>query len=257
MKFYKYILLLIITVIIRPAFAQNSTIMVAAAANVQYAMQELKSEFTKETGIRTEIVIGSSGQLTAQIQQGAPYDIFISADMKYPKTLYKNKMAIEAPKAYAYGALVIWTMKKGINFDINLKELLSNRIEKIALANPRTAPYGVAAVQVLKYYGIYEQVKGKLVYGESISPTNQYIVSQAVDVGFTAKSVVMSPVMNGKGKWMEVSTDAYSSIEQGCVILKYGFENHKKGSKLFYNFLFSGKAKNILHKFGYKTSNGK
>lgn len=247
------IILLIIAGFTRPSLAQKSSITVAVAANVQYAMQDLKTEFEKESGVNATVIIGSSGQLTAQIEQGAPYDIFISADMMYPNTLYKNHLAVKPPKVYACGSLVIWTLKKGIDLKDNLSELPDKSIQKIALANPRTAPYGVATVQALKYFKIYQQIKDKLVYGESISPTNQYIVSKAADVGFTAKSVVMSPVMQGRGTWKEVNPEAYKPIEQGCVILKYGFDHHKMESESFYKFLFSPKARTILGKYGYRV----
>ncbi len=256
MKIFKF-LLLIILFTSRLSYTNNLEITVAVAANVQYAMRALKTEFEKETGIKAEIIVGSSGLLTAQIQQGAPYDVFISADMKYPNTLYKSKMAIDSPRVYAFGSLVIWTLKKGIKLKKDFTELLNNNIHKIALANPRIAPYGVATIQALKYFGIYDRIKDKLIYGESISPTNQYIVSKAADIGFTAKSVVMAPIMMKKGKWLEVNPSAYNPIKQGCVILKYGFDNHKKESELFYNFLFSKKAKKILMKYGYKVVDNK
>ena len=236
----------------KTALAQDSEITIAVAANVQYAMRDLKADFEKESGIRTKVIIGSSGQLTAQIQQGAPYDVFISADMKYPRTLYQSKKAVDPPKVYAYGSLVLWTMKKGINFQKGFKELLNNDIQKIALANPRTAPYGAATIQVLKHYNIYNQVKDKLIYGESIAPTNQYIVSKAADIGFTAKSVVLSPVMKDKGTWKEVNPDAYQPIKQGCVILSYGQKHHPKASKSFFNFMLSQKVMKILKKYGYR-----
>lgn len=230
-------------------------ITVAAAANVQYAMSEIKTEFQKETGIEISVIIGSSGQLTAQIKEGAPFDIFISADMKYPNTLYKEGIAIDTPSVYAYGSLVIWTMNKNFKFDKRLKILLDKNIKKIALANPKTAPYGVASVEALKKFGIYNEIKDKLVYGESISPTNQYIVSRAADAGFTAKSVVLSPQMKGKGFWIAIEKSAYKPIKQGCVILKYGYRKHRTASKKFYDFLFSKKGKKILSSFGYIVEN--
>ncbi len=251
MKILRIFLLLTLVLISVQDILAGPQLTVAVAANVQYAMNELKEEFTKETGIRVAVVIGSSGQLTAQIKEGAPFDVFVSADMMYPDRLFHEKLAVDSPKIYASGALVIWTMNKGLNLDNGLNVLLGGKIKKIALANPRTAPYGVAAVEALKKFGIYDKVKNKLVYGESISPTNQFIVSKAVDAGFTAKSVVLSPQMKGKGKWKEIAQDAYGRIRQGCVILKYGFDNHKRDSRKFFNFLFSNKAKNILSKYGY------
>ncbi|MFZ0454907.1 MAG: molybdate ABC transporter substrate-binding protein [Ignavibacteriaceae bacterium] len=250
----KYLFLILYFIFIIPLSENVSAqrqITIAAAANVQYAMEELKAEFKEETGIDVSVVIGSSGQLTAQIKEGAPYDIFISADMKYPLSLYSNKDAVDSPKVYAEGSLVIWTMRKGIRFDSELDVLLSDKVSKIAAANPRTAPYGIASIEALKHFGIYDKSKNKLIYGESISSVNQFIYSKAVEAGFTAKSVVLSPKMKGKGKWMEIEHDAYKPIKQGCVILKYGYINHKKESKIFYNFLFSAKAKSILSNFGY------
>ena len=253
----KIILLLTLLLFSTLSFAQSNQITVAVAANVQFAMQDLKTQFKKETGINIIIIIGSSGQLTAQIKQGAPYDIFISADMIYPKNLFENKFAVDTPKVYASGNLVVWSVKKGIKLSDNLKELLDNKIQKIALANPKIAPYGVATIEALKYFGIYKNVKNKLVFGESIAPTNQFIISGAADIGFTAKSVVMSPSMKGKGIWKEVNPLAYSPIKQGCVILKYGFKNHKIETEKFYNFLFSEKAKKILINYGYQVPNSK
>jgi len=253
MKYFFVISVILFFIII--TFESNniaeSQITIAVAANVQYAMDELKTEFTKETGIHVSVIIGSSGQLTAQIKNGAPYDVFISADMKYPETLFRDNAAVDSPKVYAEGSLIIWTMKKGIEFDKNLKILLSDNINKIALANPINAPYGAATVEALKYFAIYNKLKDKLIYGENISSTNQFIYSKAADVGFTAKSVVLSPQMKGKGTWMEIAPGPYKPIKQGCVILKYGYDNHKGESIKFYNFLFSQKAKNILSNFGY------
>jgi len=248
---HRFFLLLILVLIGEYIAYPQHKIIVATAANVQYAMSELGTEFTHETGIALSVIIGSSGQLTAQINEGAPYDIFISADMKYPLSLYKKNIAVDPPKVYAEGSLVLWTMLKGIKPDKNLSILLSKKIDKIALANPRTAPYGTAAVQTLKKYGIYDKLKNKFVYGESIAPTNHFIYTGAAEIGFTAKSVVLSPKMKDKGSWIEIDPGSYKPIEQGCVILQYGYDNHKTEVIKFYKFLFSGKAKNILTKYGY------
>ena len=140
-------------------YAQSSQITIATAANVQFAMNELKDEFKKETGINTVVIIGSSGQITAQIKQGAPYDVFISADMKYPLNLFKNKFAVDSPKIYALGSLVIWTRNKSIKLENNLSELSRDKIKKIASANPKTAPYGEATIEALKYFDIYNNIR--------------------------------------------------------------------------------------------------
>lgn len=246
----KLFLILAALVIFVSTHAQDK-VTVAVAANMQYPMNALKAKFEQETGIKIEVILSSSGKLTQQIQEGAPYDVFISADTSYPQTLYRNNYAATAPKVYAKGVLVLWTTTPGIEPLKDLKLLLTQNIKKIAVANPKTAPYGVAAEQILKHYNLYEQVKDKLVFGESITQTNQFILSQSADIGFTAKSVVLSDEMKDKGKWVDLDLKAYSPIEQAAVILKHGAETNKAASEKFYNYLYSKTAKDIFKKFGY------
>jgi molybdate transport system substrate-binding protein len=234
-----------------PLAAFASDITVAAAANVQFTLDDLKAEFTKETGVGVKTVIGSSGKLTAQAENGAPFDVFLSADMKYPAKLYKDGFSSQAPKVYADGALVLWTMKdldlsKGINV------LSGTGVQKIALADPQVAPYGRETVNALKFYKLYDQLQKELVLGESISQANQFITTQAADIGFTAESVVLAPNMKGKGKWVEVDPQSYKPIAQGVVVLKYGENNHSEAARKFYDFLFSAPAQEIFKKYGYK-----
>lgn len=185
------------------SFAQNK-ITIAAAANVQFVLNELTKDFESSTGIKTEIILNSSGKLTAQIKEGAPYDVFVSADMKYPAELYKTGFAIDSPRVYANGLLVLWTTKDEVKPDPTLKVLTSNAVKKIAIANPQTAPYGEASVEAMNYYKVYDKVKDKLVYGESISQTNQFIISGSAEIGFTAKSIVLADEMKGKGIWVDI-----------------------------------------------------
>ena len=130
--------------------------------------------------------------------------------------------------------------------------LKSAVVKHIAIANPVTAPYGTAAIEVLNHHHVYEDVKSKLVYGESISQTNQFIVSKSAEVGFTAKSVVLSPEMKGKGNWTDIDEADYTPIAQGAVVLKHR-GSHDGDAQKFYNFLFSPKAKDILENFGYSV----
>jgi molybdate transport system substrate-binding protein len=241
-----YVLLLSIVT----SFAQNK-LTVAAAANVQFVMAELVKDFDSTTGIKTDIILNSSGKLTAQIKEGAPYDVFVSADMKYPEELYKSGFAIDSPKVYANGLLVLWTTLADIKPTADLKMLTSNAVKKIAIANPQTATYGQASVESMNYYKVYDQVKDKLVYGECISQTNQYIITKSADIGFTAKSIVLADEMKGKGTRVDIDTRSYKPIRQGAVILKHGNETNQESAKKFYNYLYSGKAKSILKKYGY------
>jgi molybdate transport system substrate-binding protein len=233
------------------SFAQKQRITVAVAANMQYAFKELKNEFEKKYDIQVDVVIGASGNLTRQIMQGAPFDVFISADTKYPENLYQNNLAAEKPKVYARGALVLWTIKDGLQLQKDLQFLLSGKVKTIAIANPKIAPYGSAALAFLKKYGLYDKLKKKLVYGESISQTSQFIATGNADVGFTAKAVVLSDQIKNKGKWIELNSDEYPPILQAAVLLKYGVQNHSSAARKFYEFLFSENAKDIYKKYGY------
>ncbi len=228
---------------------KNNTnkIAIATAANMQFAMKELSQAFTKQSGIKCDIIVSSSGKLTAQIKEGAPYDLFVSADMKYPEDLYQSGFTTQKPEIYAYGKLVLWSIEEDLK--PNIDQLSDEQIKYIAIANPKTAPYGQAAVDVLNYYNIFEKVENKLVYGESISQTNQFIISGSANVGFTAKSVVLSPKVEGKGQWTAIDENSYTPIAQGVVILKK--DNPSEKAEKFYSFLFSERSKEILENFGY------
>ncbi len=245
---YRFLLVFLFLI----SFSYSQTIIVAAAANTKFAIEDIRKLFEKENPeIKVKTVISSSGKLTAQILKGAPFDVFVSADIKYPVFLYKKGLTSDKPKIYAYGSIVLWTTKEiGIK---NIKDLLKPEIKKIAVANPKTAPYGRETVNALKFYKIYDRIKKKIVFGESISQTSQYIYKGFVDAGFTAKSIVLAPEMKNKGHWIEIDKKAYNPIEQGAVILK----NSKNidAAKKFFSFLFSKEAKSILKKYGYSVSN--
>lgn len=222
----------------------------AVAANVQYAFEELKPVFEKDTGIAIKPVIGSSGKFTSQIKNGAPFDVFLSADMDYLQTLQKEGLTHNSPRVYAHGTLVLWTMTD-IDFSKGISALADPQVNKIAIASPKTAPYGRQAVNAFKYYNLYSQVQKKLVYGESIAQVNQFITTKAVDFGITAKAIVLAPNMRGQGRWTEVEKDAYEPIAQGAVILKYAEKHNLEDSQKFFDFLFSESAQEIFRKYGY------
>ncbi|EAY27416.1 molybdate ABC transporter substrate-binding protein [Microscilla marina] len=232
-------------------------ITIATAANMQFAMQALTKAFKQKFKIDCRVVVGSSGKLTAQIKEGAPYQVLVSADMKYPQTLYKAGLS-SAPKTYAWGKLVLWTQKPDLK--LHLGTLTQQGIRHLAIANPKTAPYGAAAVAVLKQQGVYDQIKPKLVYGESIAQTNQFIISQTADVGFTAKAVVLSPRLKNKGKWIDIAPTLYPPIAQGIAVILPKGKQHKvevqrnlENAKAFEKFLFTPAAQHILQQYGYTT----
>ncbi|MDQ1338800.1 MAG: molybdate transport system substrate-binding protein [Campylobacterota bacterium] len=224
---------------------------IAVAANVGYAMDELKEEFKKSyPNTRVIVTLGSSGKLTAQIKNGAPYGIFMSADMEYPEALYNEGLAVAKPIIYANGALAYLSSKK-LDFSKGIKILNGKDISKIAIANPKTAPYGAAAIEAIKKSGIYEEIKGNFVYGESISQAVSYAVT-AADVGLVPKSSLYGDKMIKYKEginWTSVDEKLYSPIEQGLVILKNTQNNAEY--KAFYDFILSQKAKEIFKRYGY------
>lgn len=228
----------------------TTTLTIATAANAQFAMKEIEEVFEAlQDSVELELVISSSGKLTAQIQQGAPYDVLLSANMKYPDYLYERGLAKSPPQVYAQGGLVVWSLSMPID-SANWKDQLL-AADKIAIANPELAPYGEQAVKVFSHYQIQEPLADKLVFGESISQTNQYILSGACDLGLTAKSVALSPPMADKGNWVAIPVNAYQAIQQGLVVTKYGMEQHPAEAEGFVQFLLSGQARGILEKYGY------
>ncbi|MFD1140402.1 molybdate ABC transporter substrate-binding protein [Larkinella insperata] len=237
-------LILLLFVLAGPSNAQK--VRVAVAANAQFVMEKLQAGFKKKTGLEIEPIVNSSGKLTTQIQNGAPFDVFLSADMEYPAAVDKAGMAATKPKIYAYGLLVLWT-RADIDPAPGIAVLNDKRIHKIAVANPRMAPYGAAAVAVMAQQKRLDILQPKIVYGESIAQVNQYLISGAVEAGFTAKSVVLEPSMQGRGRWANVKGAA--PIAQGVVLLK-GAKAH---ARQFYDYLFSPEARAIFRRYGYQT----
>lgn len=245
-----FTLLLTSLLLLSGATHAAETVTVAVAANVKPAFSELAKAFQSETGIEARGVFGSSGKITAQIKEGAPYDVFLSADTEYPEALKKDGHAANEPKVYAYGTLVLWTMGN-VDLGKGLGVLTEDSIRKIALPNPKLAPYGREAVRAMAHDQFYSAVEAKLVYGESIAQATQFVQTQAADVGFTAKSIVMSPELTGKGKWVEVPADSYRPIAQAAIVLKHGAEKHPDASARFFDFIYSQKARAVFSRYGY------
>ena len=214
-------------------------------------MDELKVEFLKlRPDSKLRVIIGSSGKLSAQISNNAPYHIFMSGNMQFPQNLYKSKMAITKPRVYAKGKLIYFSIKSQ-DFIDDMSFLKDVKISKIAIANPKTAPYGKATYDAMMNAGVYDEIKHKLVYGESISQTLSYAVT-AADIGFIAKSSIFSKKMSKYNEgvhYADVSTKLYEPIEQGVVLLKHAQSNSE--AKAFYDFIFNKKAKEIFEKYGY------
>lgn len=227
------------------------TINIAVAANVSYAIEELIKEFNKTNpDTKIQVTLGSSGKLVAQIKNGAPFNIFMSANMDFPQALYDESIAITKPVIYAEGALAMFSSKE-LDFSKGIDLIKDSSILKIAIANPKTAPYGTAAIEVMKNAGLEEFIKDKLVYAESISQVLNYATT-AADIGFIAKSSLYEENMSKyeeKINWISLDTKLYKSIEQGIVIINNAKDNSEV--KAFYDFILSAKAKEIFINYGY------
>lgn len=232
-------------------FAGN--INVAVAANVSYAIGELVTEFNKTNpDTKVLVTLGSSGKFTTQIENGAPFDLFLSADMKFPQALEQKNLTATKPVIYAQGSLAMLS-SKALDFSKGINLIADKSIEKIAVANPKTAPYGTAAIEAIKNAKLLDIVESKFVYGESISQTATYATT-AADVGFIAKSSLYDKTMvqyKENINWIEVDPSLYTPIDQGIVILATAKDNPE--AKSFYDFILGEKGKAIFHKFGYLT----
>jgi molybdate transport system substrate-binding protein len=228
------------------------TLTIAVAANVQYAIVDIKQDFEARTGIPLVVVLGASGKLATQIESGAPFDAFLSADMKYPRQLFADSFAVDSPRVYSRGTLVLWTLRH-VSLKKGPSALLAEQFNKIAIANPALAPYGEQSVNCIKYYGLYDSLSPRLVFGESISQVNTFLMSGAADAAFTAKSIVTAPENRDKGHWIELDRKSYTPIDQGAVMLKYGIRHHGKAMQEFYRYLFSKRARKLLQQYGYLT----
>jgi len=213
---------------------------VATAGNVAFAIKDLIKEFYKETHIKVIPIIGSSGKLTTQIENGAPYDIFLSANMKYPNYLYLHHKALTKPKIYAQGKLVLFCRDGIKSFNDIFKA------SKIAIANPKTAPYGMATKEYLQNKKIYNKLKPKFIIANNISTAFSYSI-KVTNYGFIARSLLFKfPNLNNKNHFIELDKNSYKPIKQGVVLLTTNPQARK-----FYNFLFSKKAKDIFLNYGY------
>ena len=222
----------------------SAEIFVAVSSNLTYVMPEIIRKFNnKYPDIKVKYILSSSGKLTAQILRGAPYDVFLSADMKYPLFLYSKGVGVLKPEVYAKGGIVLFSLKyKNLSLE-NLKNYNS-----IVISKPKTTPYGKAALMALKNKGIYNYIKNKLIFSESIASVLSYVKNGA-DVGIISKSLIFSKNIENLGKfyYKDIDSSLYSPIMQGVLLI-----SKNNDAKKFYNFLLSNKCKKILKEYGYE-----
>ena len=231
--------------------AQEQEIRIAAAADLQFAMQDLAAQFEQRTGTKVDVSYGSSGNFFSQLQNGAPFDLFFSADIEYPRKL--ETVGIAEPGTlyeYAVGRIVIW-MPGNTKVDLarqGWKALLNAGVQKIAIANPEHAPYGRAAAAAIQKAGIYEQVKAKLVYGENISQAAQFVQSGNAQAGIVAMSLAVSPGMKAGKRW-EIPADMHPPIEQAAIAIRNA--KNKDEARAFLQFVKSEPGRAIFAKYGF------
>ncbi len=232
------------------------TVTVAAASDLSYAMDEIAANFKKATGCAVRVSTGSSGNFLSQIENGAPFDVFFSADIAYPKKLEAEGLA--APGStylYAVGKIVLWVRKDSpLDVGKGLALLRDPSIRKIAIANPEHAPYGRAAVQALRSAGVYDAVKGRLVLGENISQAAQFVESGNVDAGVLALSLVLSPALKDKGRSWNIPEKLYAPIRQGAVVPR-GSPN-PQGAREFLDYIKTPATAALLERYGFVLPGG-
>ncbi len=226
---------------------------IAAASDLKFAFDELAAEFkTNQPAIHVRISYGSSGNFYAQLQNKAPFDLYFSADIEFPRKLAAAGLAPDGKVfQYAVGRIVVWTREESpVDAEkLGIQSLLAPSVKKIAVANPRHAPYGQAAVAAMRSLGVYEQVEPKLVYGENIAQTAQFIQSGAADIGVVALALALAPQMRKAGRYWEVPLDAYPRMEQGGIILKWTKE--AAAARAFRDFVLGEHGRAVLKRYGF------
>ena len=224
----------------------------AAAANLIYALESLQAAFRKtEPATQVTVVTGASGSLVAQIQNGAPFDVFLSADLEYPEKLVSLGLADAASfTKFAVGRLVLWTTRPGVDVSSVAALVRDPATKKIAVANLTTAPYGQAAREALTKLGLWPEAEAKIVLGENITQTAQFVETGNADAGFVAMSLVLSPRLKDRGRWLEIDAALYAPLEQGAVITRHGAGN--PAAARFLRFLRGPEARAVFERFGYR-----
>lgn len=244
-------LLFCLAVTLSPNMARAEEITIAAASDLHFAFKELIPEFEQATGTQVNLSLGSSGNFFAQIQHGAPFDLYFSADISYPQKLEAAGLTVPGSLSrYAVGRIVLWTRHDSpLNVTEGLQTLRHASIRKIAIANPKHAPYGRAAVAAMKHFNIYDRIHDRLVLGENVSQTAQFVESGAADIGIIAISLALAPPLKDKGTYWEIPSEAYPPLEQGAVIIKSSKHHERAGQ--FLEFLKSHQGQAIMTRYGF------
>jgi molybdate transport system substrate-binding protein len=233
--------------------ASAHPVSIVAASDLKFALEDVLAAFrSSHPGIAVEATYGSSGNFFAQLQNHAPFDMFLSADVSYPRELAQAGLTKKDSEfTYAHGRLVVWVPSSSA-LDVQklgLRALLDPTVRKIAIAHPEHAPYGRAAEAAFKKAGIYDEVRPKLVLGENIAQTAQFVQTGAADVGLIALALALSGPMKDKGRYWEVPADSYPTLEQAGVILEWARD--AQAAAEVRAFIMSAEGRSILARYGF------
>jgi molybdate transport system substrate-binding protein len=232
------------------------TVTVAAASDLTYAMNEIAVNFEKATGCSVRLIMGSSGNFLTQIENGAPFDVFFSADIAYPKKLEAEGLATPGTTyIYAIGKILLWTRNDSrVDVGKGFPSLRDPAVKKIAIANPDHAPYGRAAEEALRQSGVYDAVKDRLVLGENISQAAEFVESGNADAGIVALSLVLSPTMKDKGRAWKIPENLYTPIRQGALAIRAAA--NPQGARQFLDYIKMPATAALLERFGFELPAG-
>ena len=235
------------------AFATE--ILVAAASDLNFAIKDIITEFEQKTGHHVKLSLGSSGNFYSQISNGAPFELYLSADIGFPRKLEDAHLTVpNTVFPYAVGRIVVWVPKE-TPIDVQklgITSLLDPSIKKIAIANPKHAPYGRAAVAALKHFDLYDGVEKKFVLGENISQTAQFVLSGNADIGIIALALAVAPSMKEAGRYWEIPLTAYPRMEQGGVILETARKSGNFAAvKQFADWMTAPTGREVLKRYGF------
>lgn len=229
--------------------ARAEKITIAAAADLKFAMDEIITTFRQaHPADEVQAIYGSSGKFHTQIQQGAPYDLYFSADIAYPQELAKAGFAASPVKPYAFGRIVLWSTELDAS-KMTLESLTDPKITRIAIANPKHAPYGKRAVEALQASGVWQQVEPKMVYGENIAHTAQFVQTGNVQVGIIALALALNPELSKRGGYWLIPDKLHAPLEQGFIITQRAAGNAL--AKRFANYMESKPARAVMTRYGF------
>lgn len=249
MKTNRFLSALLLLFALAATSAQAESITIAAAADLKFAMDDVVATFKKENAKeQVEVVYGSSGKAHTQIQQGAPYDLYFSADIAYPQQLVAEGFAVAPVRSYAIGRIVLWSASRDAS-RLTLSDLVDPTIKRVAIANPKHAPYGQKAQEAMVAAGVWDKVQSKIVLGENIAQTAQFVYTGNAEVGILALSIALAPELASKGKYALISDSLHKPLVQGFVVTKRAKDNVL--AKRFADYMVGPVARATMRKYGF------